>query len=127
MPALCRRSLVGVLCAAGIWPLHWPKASAQSVSDGWSEEWLLGSILRLVDETRVEELRFASEGVVAITSGKHGGPLTGPLMKWRIHNGKLEIGYPDSYDALELLSIAGANVVVKRKSGDKAVFEVQRP
>jgi hypothetical protein len=126
MTAVCRRSLLRMLCTAVVWLFCLPLAGAQMNPGAWSERWLLGSVLRLVDETQVEELRFGPEGVVTISSGKRGGPLTGPLMNWRVHQGKLEIGHPDSYDTLELVSFTGSQVVVKRRSGAKVVFEIQR-
>ena len=87
---------------------------------------LVGTSLRLVDRATIEELRFSPEGTVAITTGKRDGPLVGVAMKWRIRKGRLDVGYPDSYDSFELVSTEGTKVVVKRRSGKKAVFELGR-
>ena len=91
----------------------------------WSEAWLNGATMRLVSSSDVEELRFAKGGYVAITAGKRGGPLTGPLMNWSLSGGKLNIGFPDAYDSMELISRSPYLVVVRRRSGAIAEFELR--
>lgn len=93
---------------------------------GWSPNWLVGTTLDLVSETRVLTLRFGESGFVAITAGQKAGPLTGPLLPWRIENGKLLIGYSaQPKDGIEFVSISG-NKLVTRSEGRSEIYEVSR-
>ncbi len=99
-------------------------ASTPVAKAGWSSSWLLSSILRLVSDTRVEELRFGSEQYVSATVGARGGPLSGPLLPWHIANGKLGIGNADSYELLEFVSSSGTVITARRRNGTIEKYEL---
>src|SRR5262245_26583212 len=102
-------------------------ASTGSSPATWSELPLLGSTLTLVSTSTTEQLRFSDERSVAITGGPKGGPFTEPIMGWRAAGTKLEIGYPDGYDTLELVSHRPGGIVsVRRRSGAVVEFQVSR-
>jgi hypothetical protein len=55
----------------------------------WKPADLLGFTLSLVDSKRRMSFRFGEEGWVAATFGQVDGPVTAPLLKWRIDKGGL--------------------------------------
>lgn len=93
---------------------------------GWSSSWLVGTTLELVSDTDILILRFGEAGWVAMTGGKKGGPVTGPLLPWRIENGKLFVGFSvQPKDGIEFVSLSG-NRLVTRSEGKKIIYEVSR-
>ena len=101
-------------------------ASSSATKVGWSSSWLLGSVLRLVSNTRVEELRFRTEQYVVATVGAPGGPLSAPLLPWHIVDGKLGLGNSDSYELLGFVSSSGSIVTAQRRDGTIEKYEVTK-
>jgi hypothetical protein len=73
-------------------------AKAATCPEGttWSQKWdaqELGALnLRLVDPKTTLELRFGKNGQVLATIGTVGGPIAGPVWKWKIRkDGSLRI------------------------------------
>ena len=92
---------------------------------GWSPSWLLGSSLTLVSDERVESFCFSNSEYVAATLGQRGGPLTAPMLRWRVVNGKLGLGENDSYELLEFVASSGSRVMVRRRDGSEAQYELE--
>lgn len=130
MAQLTRQLLLGLLLLLASGMSHSvtpvPPQPLPANIQGWSPNWLVGTTLDLVSETRVFTMRFGEGGWVAVTTGKKGGPLTGPLLPWRIENGKLLIGYSaQPKDGLEFVSITG-NKLITRSEGRNEIYEVSR-
>ena len=60
-------------------------------STSWLELKMETLELERVDPTSYEVLRFAPDGIVAATVGTKGGPLTGPVLHWRLEGDRLVI------------------------------------
>ena len=100
-------------------------AATEGAILGWSPDLLTGAVLQLVSGTKVERLRFGKGGVVTITAGQRGGPVTGLLAEWSVgSNGNLNIGHPDNYDSLKYISSFGNRITAKRRSGAIVEFEL---
>lgn len=99
-------------------------ASDQSIEvvSGWSTSWLVGRTLTLQSETRYLVMRFGNSGFASVTVGQKGGPLTGPLMPWSVHSGKLVVGGA-SY---EFVSIRGNLISVRVDGGHEELYELSK-
>lgn len=95
----------------------------------WSSLQLQGKTLDLIDDDKVETYRFHDQGLVAVTLGAKGGPVTAPLFYWRINGNVLVISeMPDQQD-LEALggpTVQGDVVTVSRKSGARARYRLAK-
>ena len=130
MTQLRRRFILGLLlplcasmsnAAAPVSPPPFP-----SNIQGWSSSWLVGTTLDLVSDTDILSLRFGEAGWVAMTAGKKGGPVTAPVLPWRIENGQLFVGYSvQPKDGIEFVSFSG-NRLVTRSEGKNTIYEVSR-
>lgn len=76
-------------------PQPTPQGRSKSCPEGmipaqkWKPADLVGFTLSLVDAKRRTSFRFGEEGWVAATFGQVDGPVTAPLLKWRIDKGGL--------------------------------------
>ena len=59
----------------------------------WSSLDLAHATLELVDDEKYEVFRFNQDGFVAATLGTRNGPLTAPLLHWRIKGDHLIISF----------------------------------
>jgi hypothetical protein len=50
----------------------------------WEPADLVGFRLSLVDSKRISAFTFNEDGWVLLTAGRVGGPVTAPVLKWRI-------------------------------------------
>ena len=93
---------------------------------GWPPDWLIGTSLDLISETKDLQMQFGENGLVAVTTGPKGGPWAAPLLFWRIESGKLFIGSStQSSDGLEFLSITGSKLRA-RSGGKEVIYEIYR-
>ena len=93
----------------------------------WETLSLEGKSLELIDDTRVETYHFGAEGLAAATSGNKDGPLTGPVLYWRVDDQSLIISKSQNAQVLEelrILRVQADIVSVMRKTGAKAEFRI---
>jgi|GEM_PF-3780361 len=81
--------------------------------------------MALDDPKRIESYSFDRGGTLAVTFGEKGGMASGPLMGWRLHQGRLFICDAEGNDLGEELSLvryADDEVIVRRSNGELARF-----
>ncbi len=96
----------------------------QSPQLQWTEESVVGLSLELEDPVAVEQLHFVKGGALIATFGTKGGPLTGPVLRWKIVDGVLQFGAGDAPQQLTLLSRQAGLIVVKDRAGKTLRFHV---
>ncbi|MBI1175374.1 MAG: hypothetical protein GC139_08950 [Sideroxydans sp.] len=107
------------------WLLLFSASSAVAESSiQWSRRDVIGLALSLDDPTIVEVLRFGQNGLVAATFGQKSGPVTGPILKWRIVDGVLEISSDNSSEQFTLLSKDGKSMTVRNQKGKILRFKI---
>jgi hypothetical protein len=107
---------LGLLPSSGIAQDH---ASVE-----WTNESVVGLCLSLEDPIVYEELDFRKDGYLLATFGTKGGPYTGPLLRWKLVKGRLQIGEGEAAEQFTLVSRDVATVVVKTRSGKILRFKV---
>jgi hypothetical protein len=100
-------------------------ACATTQQASWTTDDLVGRRLELVDSNKVETMRFAKEGHVALTVGKKDAWLTGPVFSWQVKDGRLQIFDGDGrlHEELTLVSQANSQVVARRRSGEIVTYK----
>ncbi|KAB0325066.1 hypothetical protein ACWYXK_11895 [Janthinobacterium lividum] len=117
-----RRKLVISLIALPLFGCVKPEP--QNLTD-WTQLALVGKTLTLIDPELQQIFSFDKDAIVRATFGRKGGPVSGPILYWRITDNMLVISiFPDSnvVDTFSHPVIQGANVIATRQSGAKAVF-----
>lgn len=87
----------------------------------WKRSQIVGLEVTLEDKEAVEYMCFHKDGGLSITLGRKGGMCCAPLIEWKLISGCLVI--PD-YDALSLVSLSHDKLVVRRKNGSLARYQV---
>nr|WP_315490804.1 hypothetical protein [uncultured Rhodoferax sp.] len=72
----------------------------------WAALGVEGLKLELVSETAVEDFRFSKDGSVTATLGIKNGPVTGPILYWRI---------------------VGEDLIISQEPGAEALIELPAP
>jgi hypothetical protein len=106
--------------------LLYVSTTAMAETTAWRRDQVAKHQFQLVSDQRVEIYRFQPDGVVLMTFGKKGGPVTGLASRWKIEGDRLEIagGLDRPVESFTLLKSEEAGVTVRRKSGVEAVFAV---
>lgn len=131
MTQYTRRSFLGLflLLATGLSYAALPivqRPPLPTDTKGWSPDWLIGTSLDLISETKDLQMQFGENGLVAVTTGPKGGPWAAPLLSWRIESGKLFIdSSTQPSDELEFLSITESKLRA-RSGGKEVIYEVYR-
>jgi hypothetical protein len=87
----------------------------------WKKSQIIGLEVTLEDKEAVEYMCFHKEGSLSITLGTKGGMCCAPLFEWKLISGRLVI---PEYDTLSLVSLSPDVLVVRRKSGSLAKYQV---
>ena len=99
---------------------HQPSASLS-----WASVDLAGLTIELVDSAREERLKFSKDGHGVATLGSKGGAVTTPAFRWRIVDGRLQIGDGVTFpEELTLLSRTPSTLVAGRRSGAVVEYKI---
>jgi hypothetical protein len=93
----------------------------------WTRESVVGLTIELVDPTTIEQLNFGKEGFVAVSVGTKGGPIIGPLLRWSIVAGRLQIGEGERAEQLTLVKRTSSRITAKRRSGMVVEYKILGP
>lgn len=90
---------------------------------GWKDEDIAGLHIKLEDPLQSEQFHFRADGFVSATYGSKDGPLTAPLLKWKISDGVLEIGEEYSTRWV-LISRSSKMIVIKDFAGRFRTYRI---
>jgi len=73
-----------------------------------------------------EHMTFTREGLVPITVGEIKGPITAPVLHWKIESGKLLITTDNRqlYDEFTLISRDATSITVLRHNGKISKYKI---
>jgi len=92
----------------------------------WTRESVANLTIVRREPPGVEWYAFHSSGAVAAVVGSKDRPVTTPIMKWTIVDGVLRIDDGEYHEELTLVSRTKDTIVVRRRTGERAVFDVRR-
>ena len=118
-------ALVGTLLFLTLSACQHQQASPAS----WTPENVVGLSIELIHPTRIENYNFLDQAAtgktyVAATLGSKDGPVTGPLLEWRIVDGRLWIGDERISTEFILLSRTQDRLIVENRDGSISEFRV---
>ena len=87
----------------------------------WKRSQIIGLEVTLEDKEAVEYMCFHKGGSLSITLGTKGGMCCAPLFEWKLISGRVVI---PEYDTLSLVSLSPDMLVVRRKNGSLARYQV---
>lgn len=117
-----RRKLVISLIALPLFGCVKPEP--ENLTD-WTQLALVGKTLTLIDPDLQQIFSFNKDAIVRAAFGRKGGPVSGPILYWRITDKMPLISiFPDSnvVDTFSNPVMQGANIIAPRRSCAKAVF-----
>src|SRR5262245_15356566 len=92
----------------------------------WTRESVAGLAITRKDPPGVEVYAFHSSGAVAAVVGPKDGPVTTPIMRWTVVDGRLRIDDDAYHEELTLVSRTADTIVVRRRTGELVTFGIRR-
>jgi len=101
--------------------------ASHSDAHGWKKEDVIGFTLSIVDDAAIESYRFQAEGHAIAHFGVKGGPVAGPVVDWKIDDGRLIIFDEDrTRRRLTLVEMKGTDVVTRTQWGRTLKWRLTR-
>jgi hypothetical protein len=100
---------------------------AQSIS--WNGYGVEGKTFELVDPENTEIYRFGRDGLVTAVMGRKRGPVTGPILYWRLAGESLVISSErggEPMQALVLITVGDGEVSARDKSDQIVHYKVAK-
>jgi len=105
------------------------RAEEEGPTESWASLCLAQWEFELLDDEAHEVFRFHKDGFVAATLGVRHGPLTAPILHWRIEGDHLLISFrPDSEILADLHAPKrdGSLLIVKRGACGESRYRITR-
>jgi hypothetical protein len=101
----------------------------QSLPARWTPESIFGLSIERIYPTRIENYNFFDQDAdgkryVAATLGSKDGWVTGPILEWRIDDGRLWIGNERISTEFILLSRTEDRLIVENRNGSVSEFRI---
>ncbi|MFM8885756.1 MAG: hypothetical protein ACKOKC_05015 [Chthoniobacterales bacterium] len=121
----CLAVAVLALASCRSLPPRAPSVLAHGDTIPWQRNQVLGLSMALDDPKRIESYSFGRGGTLAVTFGEKNGMACGPLIGWRLHQGRLffcDVEGKNLEEELFLVRYADDEVIVRRSNGELARF-----
>lgn len=92
----------------------------------WTTNDVVGLTISLIDPLVIQSMSFTLHGTVPYTAGRKNGWITGPLFRWKLHDGRLQIVDHENRlkEELSLVSRDASTIVARRRSGMIARYRI---